>query len=170
MATKAKTQPAEEQITPDAPAPETQELQPIGYGKQPTRLKDAAHISQRKSHTADVGEVFEQMMNPATFAHVAKELRVGDQIEVHAADGTWFGELYVRSVGRNEVYTAPIRYIEFEGAVSPDEEAPYAIMFRGPHMKWCVIARETKAVIRSDFDTEAQAGAWVAQHLKALAA
>lgn len=148
----------------------TETPEPLRHGKQPTRLRDAQHSHQRKSHVADIDERFEQMLIPSTWAHVAKEVRVGDQIEVHAADGTWFGELYVRSVGRTEVHVAPIRYVEFKAPVNVTDDTPYAVQFRGPHMKWCVIARETKSVIKPDFDTEAEAGAWVAQHLKAIAA
>ena len=174
--TKSKTAPKTQQAgTAASPKPdeveEKQEAPKPRHGKQPTRLAQADHTRIVWSHVAEPGETFEEMLHPSTFGHVAKQLQVGHKIEVQACDGSWYGELYVRSVGRVEAFCAPISFVKFDGIeFSEKDDSPYAVAHRGPHMKWCVINRETKQVIKPNFDTEPEAGSWIAQHLKAIAA
>lgn len=151
--------------------PPSADVGDIKVAAQPTRLRQQEHVSITWSHVAKKGETIEQMTHPQTFAHCHQQLQVGHEIKVHAADGSWFGELYVRAVGRNEVITAITRHVQFSGGYELTQaDNPYRTEFMGPHQKWCVVWKDGGEVVSSGHQTEQAARQWIANRLKALAA
>jgi len=112
--------------------------------------------------TPEVGATLADMLQPEYWAHVAKSIRPGDRIEVLAADGSWFAELFVRSSGLNEVRATVLREVQFDKAVPvalPQTE--YEVKFAGA-AKWRVIRRSDNASMVDGLQTRGDAEAWVA--------
>ena len=145
-------------------------VEPIGHAKQPTRLTSMEHASITWHHVAEPGEPAEAFAVPASWAHVAKQMQVGHEIVIVAAEGTWRLQLYVRDVGRNEVLTGLIGYVEFGAARKLADDTPYQAKWRGPAKKWSVVSKESNLVVKDNFSTEDQAATWISNHMKALAA
>ena len=144
--------------------------EPVGHAKQPTRLTSMEHAVMTWHHVAEPGEPAEAFGVPASWAHVAKQLQVGHEIVVVAAEGTWRLHLYVRAVGRNEVLTGLIAFTKFGAAETLKDDTPYITSWRGPAKKWTVVSKESNLVVKDNFATQEMAAAWISNHLKALAA
>jgi hypothetical protein len=164
---KARIENPAYQVDMDKPemAPE-----PIGHAKQPTRLTSMEHAVMTWHHVAEPGEPAEAFGVPSSWAHVSKQLQVGHEIVVVAAEGTWRLHLYVRAVGRNEVLTGLIGFTKFGPASALKDATPYEASWRGPAKKWSVVSKESGLVVKEMFATEEEAATWIRNHMKALAA
>lgn len=126
----------------------------------------------RQSHhvVPEEGTKFDDILREEYWAAVAVGFKPGDLIEIHAEDGSFFAELYVRACGRNWAKMALLRKVELEpieaAVASPEFEAAW----KGPHRKFAVIRLSDSAIIRDGFETREQAGEYIKSHTKALAA
>jgi hypothetical protein len=118
------------------------------------------------------GLPFEAVLVPNFWSNHASRLHVGDTIEVHTDDQTYFGRLLVRHLGgaapgktHTEANVARLEYHEFD-QVAPIEDAAatHRVEHRGPHLQHCVIRiRDQKIVSDGHSSKEAAEAA-----LKAL--
>lgn len=102
----------------------------------------------------------EEMLTPEYWAHVSKSLKPNDRVEVVAADGSWFAELYVRAAGANSATVVLLRKVEFSAVQKPDASG-YKAYFAGK-AKWRVIRESDKAVMIENLATEEAAKDWIA--------
>lgn len=111
----------------------------------------------------------EDMLHPAFWTHVARQMRVNDRIEVLSQDASWYAELIVRAVGPLEVVTGLLAFTEFN-AIEATSEDEYDIAWKGPAAKWRITRRADKAMVRDGFESKEMALAWLALPLQARAA
>lgn len=107
------------------------------------------------------------------WANISMRLRPWDIIHVRPDNGSWYSQLIVRDAGRLWAKVAPILHIEFTDAKAPVESAEldgHEIKFRGPHLRWSVIRSSDHAVVKESLGSKVEAFAWLAEHLKTLAA
>lgn len=126
-----------------------------------SRLKLSEYVRSVYHATPEAGTPLRELLKPEYWAHVSKQLKVGDRIEVDAEERTWFAELYVRGVTPTSVTVFVMRHIEFtkpESEASTDEE--YSAKHAGRGV-WRVIRNSDKAVVKSDFATKEAAEAWI---------
>jgi len=115
------------------------------------------------------GTVFDDVLAPVYWAHLASRLRPTDRIEVHAEDGSYFAELVVRSVGNLHAKVQVIRKIDFDVAVEAATDiAGHEVMWKGPHHRHAVV--RGKDIIQGGFETKDAAFSWLATNAKSLAA
>ena len=120
------------------------------------RFSQASYATNRWSVTIDPNTPYDRMFEPEYWSHVARKLRIGDIIEVHAEDTTWFAELYVVAAHRLSAKVVLLRKCDLAATKEVAAEAsPLTVKYRGPHARYCVMRGET--VISDRFQTEAEA-------------
>lgn len=110
--------------------------------------------------TPEPGTSPEDVLVPAYYAHVAKQLKPGARIEVAPADGSWFMELYVRSSDANAAKVALLELYTFD-EVAQVETAVFEVKHRGPK-GWSVVRTSDKAVVFENGKTKDEATKWIA--------
>lgn len=131
---------------------------------------DLARIIYRMNVPA--GVPVSRVLEPDYFAHVASMLRPGFRIEALAQDGKWFADLLVRKSDkeRHEVHVWALSVVDLEkqiAAAAPAQADDYRVEFGGAH-KWRVVRGQE--VIHKGEASEGEARAWLAEHLKTVAA
>jgi hypothetical protein len=146
-------------------APAVRKVRPI----YPTRYKLAEHARQHHQIIPETGTKFEDVLAPGYFAHVAGFMRPLDIIEVMPEEMHYFAELLVRAKSDKALDVSPIRYVEFPRLVR-NVVANFAIEFRGPVLKNCVVRLRDDFVVQQGFDTPERANNWLALNQRGLAA
>jgi hypothetical protein len=120
------------------------------------RFSLASYATNRWSVTFDPSTPYERMFEPDFWSHVGRKLRIGDIIEVHAEDTTWYVELYVVAAHRLSAKVVFLRRVDLAPAAEVAAPAsPLSVKYRGPHARYCVMRGEN--VIAEKFQTEAEA-------------
>lgn len=116
--------------------------------------------------TPEVGTSLDEMLEPAYWAHVAKQLQPWDRIDVRAADGTWFAELLVVAVANQAAKVHLLQHVDLGRPAATQVELPagYELKARGK-AGWCVIRVSDKAVIVEGAGSPADARAALIAHL-----
>lgn len=139
---------------------------------QTGRLELAEH--QRNLHVAipEHAVKFEELANPAYWAHVAARLRIGDRIEVMPEDGSYFAELIVQDAGKQFAKVAVLRHVKLEAIEVRGEDlsAEYEVKWMGPAKKWRVMRRKDRSELRDGFATSDDATQWLRQHVRTVGA
>lgn len=124
------------------------------------RIKQADFIRTVWSAQPEPGTTLEDMLLPEYWTNVAKTFKAGDRVEVTAADGEWFAELFVRSTTDQSVRVHPLRHTVFGTAQTKNENPAIDIRHRGG-AGWSVIRLSDKAVLFEGGKTREQADDWV---------
>lgn len=135
-----------------------------------TRFKLAEQLRNVWSIVPERGTPFEAVLDPSYWAFVAERLRAADRIEVHAEDGSYFGELIVREADQLFANVAVLRMVEFPPHESSEPLPDFFVSWRGPHYRHCVVRLKDGAILKTNFDSKDAAMAWLAGNVKMLAA
>ena len=102
------------------------------------RFSQAEHA--RTVHVANTDAAYEDVLKPPFWTNIAKKVVKGDQIEVYAADGTYFALLLVTGVQKLSLTVVELLYKEIE---SPEraETAQFYVEHCGPNLLNCVIRK-----------------------------
>lgn len=123
------------------------------------------------SVTVPFGVEIEDVLTPEYFGNVAPRLTPYSKIRVRTDDGSWYAELLVLSVGRVWAKTFPLIYEKLTTSdveiTESDRSDKYKVMFRGPHLKWCVIHKEDGSALREQMDTKREAINWLSEYSRA---
>lgn len=132
-------------------------------------FKQSVQATRRWSVSTVDGAPFDDLLRPGYWTHVAAKLTPGDIIEVHAVDGSYYAELYVRSTSKLEALVAVLAKYEFttaESIVAPG----YATKWRGPARRWGVVRIDDGSVVRDGFQTEDLAAGFLLDYRRSMAA
>jgi len=143
-----------------------------------------AKLSEKNLHSADyvrqcfrvappAGTVFDEMLDPHYWAHVARRITPHDIIEVVPEDGSFFARLFVINSDKLWVKVAKIEYVDFaevaEKKADPSEK--FEVKFGGPSAKWRVHNKSDNSLVSTDsFQSRPEAEKWIEQHVKLMAA
>lgn len=122
--------------------------------------------------TANPGSAPDDVLRPEFWVHVASKLRVGDKIEIMAADTSWYGELCVMEVGRTAsagvrvAFTLPAVSLTNEQTL-PDQKDYIA---QPVGSSWSVFKVGADAPVKADLPDRAAADKWITSQRRALAA
>jgi hypothetical protein len=144
-----------EPATQTKPTPVPMNVAPRPLNEQ--RFGLAQFATNRWSVTPPFGTSFARVLEPTFWGNVGHKLRPGDIIEVHAEDGSYFAELYVRAAHRLAANVAVLRHVDLVGEAGSTavDDSPFTVQFRGPHAKWCVM--RGKEIVQDKFPTQADA-------------
>lgn len=136
-----------------------------------SRVKLAEYARQRHHVVPEDGTKFEDLLKEEYWAAVAYMFKPCDLIEVHAEDGSYYAELYVRACGRNWAKVAVINKVMLEPISAAKATRPeFEAAWKGPSRKFSVVRVSDNEIIRDGFDTREQAEEYIRGHIKALAA
>jgi hypothetical protein len=139
--------------------------------RKPARLKDAGYDRNiwQVSVAKDIS--FEAVQQPDFWAHVARQLKPCDRIEVLAEDMSWFAELLVMDADRLWAKTAVLRFVELAGKEVPAAVASsgFRVEYKGPNKKHVVIRESDNQIVQEGIALKADAERWISEHLTALA-
>jgi len=115
---------------------------------------------KRNIHFADIppGVPFEVAMRSNYWAHHVRTLRPLDRIEMMAEDGSWEAEARVMFVGQAEVKLSELFYKDHgSSGVEDVKDQNYAVKWKGPVAKFCVVNVETGDVIKNKMYPQSEA-------------
>lgn len=123
----------------------------------------------RAVHVVEVptGVEFSNLLRPDYWTHCAKKFKPYALIEARAQDNRWIADLMVASVGEFGVSMWVKSFVDIEAQTAkPQDGAEFAVNFAPKH-QWRVIRKADGEVIHKGSATEADAAAWLADHLSA---
>ena len=117
----------------------------------------------------------DDIANPAFWGNVSNQMSQFDWIEVRCEDGSWIAELLVlESVPNAYTRVKVMSCFELEEREAAQDAVTgpsgYEVFHRGTHHKWAVKRLSDNEVIHNGEPTRSAAYAWVAEHMKAVAA
>lgn len=137
----------------------------------PHNFREAEYRRTEYLVTADQGTTIEDLLTPEYWSHVAGRLRVHDRVDVHAADGSWFVEMLVRSANRSGANLVVLHRHSFvAGAGVSTAEGNIDVRFRGATAKWSAIRKSDKKILIEGCDTEEEVRNWLKKPSQAQAA
>jgi len=135
-----------------------------------SRLNFVEYARQTHHVVPEEGTTLDDILKDAFWSLVAFKFKPGDLIEVHAEDGCFFAELYVRAAGRNWAKVALLRHVALE-PITVDMASPeFDVTWKGPHRKFSVVRVADNQIIKDGFEAREQAVDYVKTHVKAMAA
>ena len=115
----------------------------------PNRCQMAEHGRNIFLITAETGEFPGDFLQPEFYAHVAKDMRPMDHVEIRTDDGTYWAELLVTEAAANWAKVHLLREAKLQPAGDQPTDKRFRIEWKGPHLKHCVIRAKDSSVIHS---------------------
>ena len=134
----------------------------------PSRFALASHKRNVWFIVPPGGTTLEDVLDPLYWSHVAARLRPTDRIEVHAEDGSFFAELYVRDAGHLHASLVPLRTHAFKDAPAEVPAADHAVQWKGPHHRWCVVRVADNQLINAECASREDATLWLGANARTL--
>jgi len=132
----------------------------------PSRFALAGHKRNVYFITPADGTTLDDVLDPLYWSHVAQRLRPTDLVEVHAEDGSFFAELFVREAGRQQATLVPLRVVEFEKLKQEPSREGFTAAWKGPHHRWCVVRLADGALIKTECGSKDEAMQWLASNTR----
>jgi hypothetical protein len=112
----------------------------------------------------------EQIKDPSYWRHVAKSLRIGDQIEVISIDLTFYVKLLVLAASKTDVRIVVLDEMDLEdvGVLTP-EVSDFEVKWRGG-ARWSVLRKQDGEVMVHGLAQESDAAKWINNRVQAEAA
>ncbi len=131
----------------------------------PARMKLAEYERNDWVVNAELGTTLEDIQTTSFFAHMAKDMKMYDHIEVRIDDGTWLAYLIVLDTGRNWAKVKLLNHVcLIDGDAVPVASVMHSVEFKGPQFKWSVIRLSDKEKIKTGCSTRIEAEAWMREH------
>lgn len=119
------------------------------------------------------GTTLEDTLKSEFWVHVSRRLRVRDQIQLHAFDGSWYAVLLVRAATPLSTTVGLISRTDFEPKASKSVEREtvpgFTIKARGA-AKWCAIRDADKEIVVTGLDTYESVVSWLKNPPQQIAA
>ena len=134
------------------------------------QVKQAEFIRTVWCLTAEHGATLADATRPESWAHVARQFKAGDHIEVVPESGEWFAELFVRSVSPTDIKVSVLREVVFD-APAVAAPLPEGVEFEINYSKsdkWRVVRKSDKVAVASGMASKLECEAWVAEHTSTL--
>jgi hypothetical protein len=143
--------------------------------KQPTRLISVEQaIATWAWRDAPADLTRDDLLKPATWAHVHRTLVPGAHIIVQPQGLPWEAEVIVLGAGVGFAKVKLVRFNELNDEPT-DKAAPalpegLEVIWKGPTAKYAVVRSSDKEILSKDHAVKADAEQWAHQHAKAMAA
>jgi hypothetical protein len=134
----------------------------------PSRLKGAEFQRAVWTVTVEDDVKKDDLLIDQFWAHVAHKFRQYDKIEVRTDDARFFAELLVIAAERNWAKVIFTNFVEIKQNQKDEPESPYEIAHKGPHMKFCVIRKSDRHMLKEGCQTRKEASEWLESHIKAI--
>jgi hypothetical protein len=135
-----------------------------------SRIKLIEFARQTHHVVPEHGTKFEDILTEAYWSMVAYKLNPCDIIEIHAEDGSYYAQLYVRAAGKNWAKVSPIVFAQFDKSETKQGASEYEVAWKGPHRMFAVIRVADNEIIKDGFKAKELAEDYMKSHSKAMAA
>lgn len=136
----------------------------------PNRRVLAEHGRQTHLVTVEGVEDPAAFEDPAFWSLVAKDMTIGDHIEVRDDALSFWAEYLVVACDRTWVKVAKLREVRLtpvkDTSISPD----YEIAWKGPHRRWCVIRLSDRSAVHEGSQDRATATTWLNEYVRNIGA
>ncbi len=132
--------------------------------------------SARNEWQVDVpaGTEPESLLEPGYWKHIATRFKKGDDIVAVCVDRTWRATYEIRDIGPHYMVLAIVKHgvdgVCRYGGAQVTQEGNLQVSWIAPGSKWGVRRSSDNEIIRSKFETRESAEAWLAGHLRDMAA
>jgi hypothetical protein len=134
----------------------------------PTRFSQGDFINASYTITVEAGTTLDDVLKPEFLANVSNKLRPYDRVHVRIDTGEWYAECLVLSAGRVWAKLMPMLVLDLttqDVEITQGEAADeYQVAFRGPHLKFCIIRKSDREVIKEQIPTKIEAQNWLASY------
>jgi hypothetical protein len=131
----------------------------------------ANYVNNEWSIVPDDGTAFDDVLVPVYWTNVARKLKPGDLIKVHAPDGSYYAELYVRSAERLAASVVVLNKMDFGSADAAEVGGDdLTVKWRNHKALWGVVRGSDKAVVKDNFPTRETAEEWLRDRRRGMAA
>ena len=134
------------------------------------KLTEKEHKARTWRAEVPSGTTLNAVMIPSYWAHYTKLIRPGDDIDVTCEDASWRALLWVMFVGTAEIKTELFYSKDFTTAEPADTSDIYAIVWKGPVMKWAIVNKQGGAIIKDHLFPKSEAANYLRQHLNIMKA
>lgn len=136
------------------------------------RLKGAEFAFNTWRLTVPSETTLEDLKRAAFYAHIARQLRMGDLIQVMPDNRSYFVELLVVDTASQYAKVAVLRDVKLEALQASTTAAfpGYSVEYAGDHERWRVIRESDRKQLKSGLASQTDAFTWLTNHLKAMAA
>ncbi len=117
----------------------------------------------------------EALLVPAYWKHITHRFKKGDDIVAVCVDRTWRARYEIRDTGPQYMVLAIVRHdvdgiCRYGGSDEAPQEGSLQVSWIAPGAKWGIRRSSDNEIIKSKFETRESAEAWLAGHLKEIAA
>lgn len=134
-------------------------------------LKTAEFSHTNYDVTPGPGVAPEMLLQPSYWGHVAAKLRPRDEITAIPVDGAWYARYLVLHADKVSARLILLEQKPLEQVKPEDTEIEtHRVEWGSPAVKWRVIRKADKAVVKDGFDSKDLATAWMHTNLSAKAA
>lgn len=126
------------------------------------QLKQTEFVRTSYSAAPEVGTTQDDILAPEFWAHVAKQFKPGDRIEVKPEGADWLVELYVLKVDVHGLHSVVLNRYELTAVKVEANDDEYEVKFGGAD-KWRVIRLADKTVMVKGLASRAEGEAWLAE-------
>ncbi len=122
----------------------------------PQRISLAEQWRQDWVVNAEESTTIDDVLDPGYWAHTAGQMQKFDRVEVRLETGEWIADLIVVDVGRNWASMHLIQKHELEKpSAHPAMAAKHEVLWKGPHLKFCVVRLSDKEILQSGMEKNA---------------
>lgn len=132
----------------------------------PNRCQMAEHGRNIFLITAESSEFPKDFLDPAFYAHVAKDMRPMDHVEIRTDDGSFWGEYLVIEASINWAKVHELRTVTLEKFGDQPTDKRFRIEWKGPHLKYCVIRTKDSSVVHSGDQLRKDAMTWLEEYVR----
>lgn len=136
----------------------------------PSRFASAVHAHNTWTAMIPAGVTLNDILkDPNYFAHVASQIRVGDEIRLVAEEGTWVAWLYVAFVNGKHIVASLRQELKLDTNFESRDELRerFVVKLCGP-LKYCIMDQETGQRVREGIENEVAARRQLDDYIKAL--
>lgn len=138
--------------------------------KQPMKLDPTEYATVVWHWTVPAGQSLADLLEPAYWQHVTQQLRPGHEIKASAEDRTFWGHLYVRSVGKAEAKVSEIHSVSFDAVSDQEDDDETYIKWRSPKSKFAVYRKSDDELLKDGFEAKEDAQVWAVNRNAVMAA
>lgn len=131
----------------------------------PQRFQEAEFATKTWFVTVEHGVTFDQVRDPAFWAHIAQQVKPYEEFKVVQEDGSWIAWLLVLASDRAWVRTHVLSFHDLTKEKVPDvKSAAHRVEWKGPFHKWTVIRNSDGEMVKTKLDSKEAAGRELVEH------
>lgn len=138
----------------------------------PQRMQTAEYVRRDWVCTAEEGTTVDDVLEPAYWAHIARQLTMYDHIEVRVDTGEFLLELLIKQVGPNWAQVVLLHHHDLAGTAAPGAAVgeEFEALFKGPLRKWCAFRKSDNALLVEKIESKALVLEWIASYERTILA